>query len=57
MRAVVERVRRAEVRVHGQVLGRSGRGLLIFVGVGNVDTPETGKKMAEKIVALRILDD
>lgn len=57
MRAVVQRVRRAEVRVDGQVVGRVGRGLLVLVGVASGDTPETAKYLAEKTVNLRIFDD
>ena len=54
MRAVVERVLRAEVRVGGQVTGHIGRGLLVMVAVGAADTPAAGKMLAEKIVRLRI---
>lgn len=54
MRAVVQRVSRAEVRVEGRVVGRIGQGLLILMAVSRKDTPETGKKLAEKIVNLRI---
>jgi len=57
MRAIVQRVRRAEVHVEGRVVGRIGRGLLILVAVGSADTPETGKKVVEKIVNLRIFDN
>jgi D-aminoacyl-tRNA deacylase len=57
MRAVVQRVRRAEVRVKGQVVGRIGPGMLVLLGIAREDTPETGRGMAEKIVRLRIFDD
>ncbi len=57
MRAAVQRVSRAEVRVEGRVVGRIGRGLLILVGVSTADTAETGKKVAEKVVNLRIFDN
>ncbi|HXH51029.1 MAG TPA: D-aminoacyl-tRNA deacylase [Terriglobia bacterium] len=57
MRAVVQRVKRAEVRVEGKVIGRIGPGLLVLVGIAKRDTPETGKALAEKIVRLRIFDD
>jgi D-tyrosyl-tRNA(Tyr) deacylase len=57
MRAVVQRVRRAEVRVDGKVVGRIGPGLLVLVGIAKGDSPETGKTLAEKIVHLRIFDD
>lgn len=57
MRAVVQRVTRAEVRVEGRVVGRIGRGLLVLVGMARGDTPEAGKVLGEKIVNLRIFGD
>jgi D-aminoacyl-tRNA deacylase len=57
MRAVVQRVSRAEVRVKGQVVGSIGRGLLVLVGFSTEDTPETGRTLAEKIVGLRLFDN
>lgn len=57
MRAVVQRVRRAEVRVDGKVVGRIGPGLLVLVGVGINDTREAAKTLAEKLMSLRIFDD
>ena len=57
MRTVVQRVRRAEVRVEGRIVGKIGPGLLVLVGITKEDTPETGKGLAEKIVRLRIFDD
>ncbi len=57
MRAVVQRVARAEVRVDGRVVGRIGPGLVALVGVAKGDTEETGKALAEKLLNLRIFDD
>jgi len=57
MRAVVQRVSRAEVRVEGRVVGAIGRGLLVLVGIAREDTAETGKVLAEKIAHLRVFDD
>jgi D-tyrosyl-tRNA(Tyr) deacylase len=57
MRVVLQRVKRAEVRVDGQAVGGIGPGLLVLVGIGKDDTPETGKALAEKIVNLRVFDD
>ena len=57
MRAVVQRVTRAEVRVEGRLVGGIGRGLLVLLGIARDDTPEAGKVLAEKIVNLRIFDD
>ncbi len=57
MRAVVQRVKKAEVRVDGGVVGRIGHGLVVLVGIGKGDTPDAAKALAEKIVSLRIFDD
>ena len=57
MRAVVQKVSRAEVRIDGEVVGRVGRGLAVLVAVGKEDTVEAGRTLAEKIVNLRIFPD
>jgi D-aminoacyl-tRNA deacylase len=57
MRAVVQRVRRAEVRVAGAVAGRIGGGLVVLLAIAKDDTPQAGQYLAEKIVNLRIFDD
>jgi len=57
MRAVVQRVSKAEVRVEGQMVGRIGRGLLVLVGFSTDDTPEGGMAMAKKIVNLRVFEN
>jgi len=57
MRAVVQRVSRAEVRVEGAVTGSVQRGLLVLVGVAKGDSPEDARVTAEKVAALRIFED
>lgn len=57
MRAVVQRVSRAEVRVKEEVAGRIDAGLLILTGIAANDTPEAAKALAAKVMNLRILDD
>lgn len=57
MRAVVQRVRRAAVRVNGRVCGAIEQGLLVLVGVGRNDGPAEAAALAEKIAHLRIFDD
>jgi len=57
MRAVIQRVKRAEVRVNGHAVGVVGTGLLVLLGIGKEDTPEAAASLADKIVNLRIFDD
>jgi D-tyrosyl-tRNA(Tyr) deacylase len=57
MRAVVQRVKKAEVRVAGRPVGAVGKGMLVLLGVGKNDTPEEARSLADKILNLRIFDD
>lgn len=57
MRAVVQRVARASVRVEGRVAGEVGRGLLVFLGVGQGDAERDADYLAEKVIHLRIFPD
>jgi D-aminoacyl-tRNA deacylase len=57
MRAVVQRVSRAQVRVGDEVAGDIGAGLLVLLGVGNEDTFADADYLAEKIAGLRIFED
>lgn len=57
MRAVVQRVRRAEVRVDGQVVGQIGEGVLVYLGAGKGDGPRDVGALAEKVAHLRIFPD
>ena len=57
MRAVVQRVSRAQVTIDGEVVGRIGPGLVVLLGVTHADTAEQGRWLAEKVVGLRIFND
>jgi D-tyrosyl-tRNA(Tyr) deacylase len=57
MRLLLQRVTRAEVRVDRTVVGAIGRGLLVLVGVGPSDTEAIARKLADKVVDLRIFRD
>lgn len=57
MRAVVQRVTNADVKIDGRVNGKIDDGLLVLLGVGNGDTEEDMKYIADKIIKLRILSD
>ena len=54
MRAVVQRVSEARVRIGEQVVGQIGRGLLILLGVCSSDTKAEAEYLSDKIVGLRI---
>lgn len=57
MRVVLQRVAQASVSVHDQKRAAIGPGLLVLLGVGQMDTPEDAVLLANKIVHLRIFDD
>ena len=57
MRAVVQRVTNADVKIDGRVNGKIDNGLLVLLGVGNGDTEEDMKHIADKIIKLRIFSD
>ncbi len=57
MKALVQRVERAQVSVEGDVVGSVGSGLCVFVGVTHDDTSARAEKMANKLMKLRIFDD
>ncbi len=57
MRFVCQRVREAEVKVNDQSVGRIGKGLLVYLSVGNGDTENNAQFVADKLVNLRIFAD
>jgi len=57
MRALVQRVSRASVRVQDRVVAEIGPGLLVLLGVGHDDDARTAERLAEKVRALRIFAD
>lgn len=57
MRAVVQKVKNAQVLSEGKLSGEIGQGLVIFLGVTHDDTEEDAKYLAEKIANLRIFED
>jgi D-tyrosyl-tRNA(Tyr) deacylase len=57
MRAVVQRVTSASVRVGEETVGRIGRGLCVLVGVAQGDTDQDVRGLADKVVGLRIFED
>jgi D-tyrosyl-tRNA(Tyr) deacylase len=57
MRAVVQRVRHAEVAVGGEVVGRIAAGWLVLLGVAPTDTPKEVAWLADKVANLRAFAD
>lgn len=57
MRAVLQRVSRASVRVGGETVSSIGPGLLLFLGVETDDTEETLEMLLRKMKGLRIFED
>lgn len=57
MRAVVQRVTHASVTVDGEIVGRVGAGLCVFVGVAEGDTEADAAALAAKVVGLRVFED
>ena len=57
MRALIQRVTSANVKVDEKIVGKIGNGFLIFLGVYEEDTEEKIEKLTKKIVNLRIFND
>jgi D-tyrosyl-tRNA(Tyr) deacylase len=57
MRAVVQRVSRAQVTVNGEITGQISLGLLVLLGVGRDDTEADATYLSEKIAGLRVFED
>lgn len=57
MRAIVQRVKRAQVSVEGRIAGRIERGLLILLGVAAADTDADVREIANRVVRMRIFAD
>ncbi len=57
MRALVQRVTAAAVRVNGETVGEIGVGLLVFLGVGVADEAAHAERLAHRVAALRCFAD
>jgi D-aminoacyl-tRNA deacylase len=57
MRATIQRVKEARVEVEGDVVGRIGEGILVFLGIRKDDTQADVRYLVEKVVGLRIFED
>ena len=57
MRVVVQRVKRAQVTVGGETVGRVGQGLLVLLGAGQGDGPADVAWLVDKVANLRVFED
>ena len=57
MKAIIQRVAQACVKVNGEVVGEIKQGLLVLLGIAEDDTEDMVDKLAEKLVNLRIFAD
>src|SRR5712671_4029015 len=57
MRAVVQRVTRASVKVEDEIIGEIGNGLVVLLGIARDDTKVEAAYLVDKIANLRIFDD
>ena len=57
MRAVIQRVKNADVKVDGKTIGEIDRGLLVLLGVGPDDTTKNADELLKKVCNLRIFRD
>ncbi len=57
MKAILQRVSRAKVKIEDQIVGGIGQGLLVLLGVGKGDSDSEAARLLEKIIHLRIFDD
>ena len=57
MRAVIQRVSEASVKVDGNICGAIGKGLLVFLGIEDADSQEDIEWLSNKIIQLRIFED
>ena len=57
MKIVVQRVKEANVKVDGKVVGEIGKGFMVLVGVTHNDTEENADYLAKKLCKLRVFED
>ena len=57
MRALVQRVKEANVKVDGQTVGKIDKGFLVLLGITHTDTKENADYLVRKVCNLRVFDD
>lgn len=57
MKIVVQRVKKADVKVDGEIVGKIDKGFMVLVGVTHTDTKENADYLAKKLCKLRVFED
>ena len=57
MKLVVQRVKKAEVKVEGKIVGKIDKGFLVLIGITHEDTKETADFLVKKLCHLRVFED
>lgn len=57
MKALIQRVKQAQVDVDGQTVGKINQGILALIGVEKTDTQDNADKLLQKIISYRIFSD
>lgn len=57
MKVLIQRVKKASVKVEGKEIGKIEKGILVFVGITHTDTKKEADYLAKKITNLRIFED
>lgn len=57
MKFLVQRVNKACVEVDGKIIGKIGKGFLVFIGISATDDRKIADKMIKKLIGLRIFED
>lgn len=57
MKTVIQRVKKASIKVNNQIIAQIDQGLLVFLGVGEKDSEKEIRELANKILNLRIFGD
>ena len=57
MKVVVQRVKNAEVKVDGKIVGKIGKGFLVLLGITHSDTKENADFLVKKVCNLRVFED
>lgn len=57
MRFLIQRVKKADVTIEGNIVGAIQQGFCVFVGISNTDTKEIADKMIHKLIQMRIFSD